>query len=350
MTRLVTALTYRTVGVRRLRKRTVETIHLRLEVPAEVREVSSGEMKTVVRARNPDWTFETFSAYGGQYFAPVASRDGSIRGAAVDRFFAGTVQSTSQPAFAQVRAADGAAAQLAIRLPHSAGDDVREIVSDDAEQREIEVRRQVADYVLVDGELWRPAPEPTWTISRPTKGRDLPVLRATLDPHPEAIATFRIDRFAEADRFVRSVCKAWKRRYEAAEPSASLDGAPLNRNDRLDAARFLGQRVYDLCPSGWLRLMSREAILHWYDLRDDLKAAESGEAAAADAIAVRVGRLLEELNGLSLNRHGREDRAAAKKRLFDVLTRWTEYEGGTLAVPSLDESDDQALSAWMGEP
>lgn len=350
MTRIVTALTYRTVAVRQLRKRTVEEMHLRMAVPAEIREITSSEMRVAVRARNPDWTFETFSVYDGRYFVPVASRDGPVQGASVDRFFAGAVQNGPQPGFVRVPATDGKDGRLASLLPQSVGDNVREIVFDDAEQRSIDVRRIVAEHVLVDGNLWRPAPEPTWTVSRAAKGRDVPVLRATLDPHPDAIANFRIDRFADADRFVRSVSKALKRRYEAAEPSVMLDDAPINRNDRLDAAIFLGRRVYELCPSGWLRLMPREAILQWYDLPEDLKAAEKGEPAAADAIAGKVVRILGAIDGLILNRHGEEDRAVAKKRLFDVLSRWTDYEGGSLAVPSLAESDDQALSALMGEP
>lgn len=344
MTRLVTAVTYRAVRVRKLHKRNVETVHLRLEVPVGIRQIGASEMRAAVRVCNPDKTRQTFFVHGGRFFLPADGDRAKVAGAAVDAYFAGEARGNWRPAFSRF-VPEGDHARLAVTLPLEPGDDVRQIVSDNSEQRAVEVRRQAEGFVLVDGELWRPSPEPCWTISRAAKGRDVPVLRATADPDPDAIATFRIDRFAEADRFVRTVRKALKRRYEAAVPTVVLDDAPLSRDDRLDAAKFLGRRVYDLCPKGWLRLMPREAILQWYDLREDLSAAEAGDAGAADAIAGRVGRILGALDELALNRHGDEDRTAAKRSLFDVLARWTDYEGGTLAVPALDETDDAALAS-----
>jgi hypothetical protein len=345
MTRIVTAVTHRAVQVRKLRKRTVEVVHLRLAVPVGIREIAASEMRTAAMARNPDWTWEKFFVHDGRYLTPATDDGGPVQDEAVDSYFAGEVRSEWQPAFTQFSPAGHEAPRPAALLPEIAGDDVREIVSDDTEQRTAEVRRHAEGFALVDGKLWRPSPEPSWTISRAAKGRHLPVLRATADPDPDAIATFRLDRFAEADRFVRAVAKALKRRYEAAEPTVTLDGAPLDRDDRLESAKFLGQRVYDLCPKGWLRLMPRDAILQWYDLREDVAAAEAGAAGAADAIASRVGRILEAMDSLALNPNGEEDRVAAKRSLFAVLSRWTDYEGGSLAVPAFEDIDEDALAA-----
>lgn len=354
MTRIVNVITHRAVSVRKLRKRTAEILHLALNVPAEVAEIAPSEMRRVARVRNPDGTQASFTAYDGRFFEPAIDVEDRrpICGEKIDDYFAGRTHRHGLAGFSTVVLPSDSRGQstLANRLPTEVGDDVREIVSDNSEERALEVRRQMAGFVLINGVLWRQMVEPAWIIVTAGRSRFAPSLRAGFPKDNAWNLVFRLDRPMDADRYVRGLSKHLRARYEGAVPSSDLAEAPLQRDDRLQAALALGQRVVELLPQGWLRLMPRDAILQWSELRDTIKTVEAGVTVNADTLAGCAGRLLEALDALTLNRHGDDDRAAARKRLFDVLSRWTSCEGGSLAVPSLDETDDEALSSLVGAP
>lgn len=357
MTRIVDAVTYRALAVRRSHKRTVETLYLALEVPAEIAEIALSDMKTAARVRNPDGTEASYVTYGARFFEPVVDvNDGRpIFGAEVDDYFAGRTHRASLAGFSSVVLSSDrrspARLTLANQLPRGVGDDIKTIISDDTEQRMLEVQRQMAAFVLVDGTLWRDVGEPSWIIRRRYgRARLAPQMQAGIPDGDPGNLVFRLDRAMDADRYVRELSKKIRTRYDGSEPFVDLIEAPLRRNDRLQSALALGQCVVELLPQGWLRLMPREAILQWSELRVTVKAIVAGGAVDADIVAGRAGRLLDVLDGLILNRYGEEDRAAAKRCLFDVLSRWTNYEGGMLTVPSFDETDDEALSALTMAP
>ena len=350
MSRLVSAATSRELRVRLRRKRNPETLHLRMDVPAEIAEINSDAMVTAATARGPDGQESEYKAYAGRFFVPVHEYENGkpVKGKAVDAFFAGTLPMCRiHPDFSELQKPGEKYMMHARALPTGTeGHDIVEIVSDNSEDRATEVRRKMAGFVLVDGALWRSMPEPVWVVRKEPKGRLPLVLEASFDAPAEGNMVFRLDRADDADRYVRGLSKALRRAYSGGRPSAAVGSGILQRDDRLHSVVAMGARVVSLCPKGWLQLLPRDAISAWLHLREDIKTTKAGHVApdTAEQIAARTGLVLAAIDGLVLNSHGEADRTEAKKELYDVLKRWSDFEGGTLDVPALDDEEAEALA------
>jgi hypothetical protein len=338
---IVNAVTCRTIEARRSRRRRTETIRLRMAVPVEIREVGAGETRLAARIVSAIGQRSDFKACDGAFVERIPGE--AIRGGGVLRYFDGTLFG-ARPAFG-LYVGDGGVGRSAALLPAVVDEDVREIVSDDGEERAAEVRREAAAHLVVDGELWRPAEEPVWQVARMADSEPAP-LRAVSGREDDGSAVFRLDRADEADRYVREIHRFRRRRYQIASPKVDVLEFEPRFDDRLHSAAALGRRVVDTLPGkAWLHLLPSEAILRWCDLREAVAAGRD-----AEAIVRGAGRLLSEIGRLDLNRNGEEDRQALLRSLHEPLLRWTGYEDGRLDGAGLDAVEDDAVAALVGAP
>ena len=215
--------------------------------------------------------------------------------------------------------------------------DVAEIVADPFSQRDMEIARIAAGFVIFDGHLWVESREPAYAVVKSAREASV-VVDASLEHSTGARVgehmCFRLDRLADAEAFAGRLFEGGE--VQVKHGIAHLDPTLLVRNDRLAVAQSLREvtvRAYE----DWLSLFDPGVMADWADLRDC-------QTSDPDELGRFVGRFLHGLERLSLNEHGRQIAKRKSASLAAALLRWTDFEGGTVEASVLSQADIDLLS------
>jgi hypothetical protein len=320
--------------VRRRRHRTQETLWVRHRVPVAIGQPSDSDFPLAVRMVSPRRA--EYRSYQGRIFAP--DRVLGMRSAPefpiefITNAFEGRLPASSwhNPFLAQADAKDLAA----IPEEGEVAADIAEIIHDGSQECFTEVARIATRYLIFNGYLWKETREPTYAVHSNNPRRVS--LTDSTDRYPEH-RRFRIDRLADAERFARRLPDTQAVAIEDAD--LNFEPSLLVRDDRMEVVRDLAKMVLRAAEN-WLSLFDAAGTSEFIKLRRQV-----GSTLEAAAIGITANRLLDVIERLPLNAHGREVATTQLEALTPALIRWSEFEGGSLTAPELSAADGELLAA-----
>ncbi|MGY3582240.1 hypothetical protein ACVIGB_000835 [Bradyrhizobium sp. USDA 4341] len=331
---LFTVQTAKLLQVRRRHHRTQESLWVRHRVPVTLDQPSEADFPIAVRTVTPRRA--DYRSYRGRIFAPdrvlgmrstpefpvefiVSAFEGRLPDASWHNPF---LSHTGEKDFSNI--------------PEEAalGAEIAHIVHDGSLECDTKVARIATGYLIFDGHLWKETQEPSYAVGSNNPRRIKLVYSADeCPPH----RCFRLDRLADAERF------AWRlpdaKTVEISDADVDFDPRLLLRDDHMEVARELGKKVL-LATEKWLDLLDAAGTSDFIDLRRQVRTGVD-----AQAIGIASGRMLDVIDRLPLNAHGKEVATRQLAVLTPAMIRWSEFEGGSLTTPELSESDRELLGA-----